>query len=63
MPPVGGASETFDLQGRRIAVRDGSCRTQEGALAGSAIGMAQAVTQLRAASGASAGAGAALRLW
>ncbi len=43
MPPVGGALETFDLQGQQITVRDGSCRTQDGALAGSAIGMAGAV--------------------
>ncbi len=43
MPPVGGMSEEFDLLGRRITVRDGSCRTQEGALAGSSIEMAGAV--------------------
>jgi len=43
MPPVGGARKEFDLLGRRIAVRDGSCRTQEGALAGSSIEMASAI--------------------
>jgi N-acetylglucosamine-6-phosphate deacetylase len=43
MPPVGGAGDAFDLQGRHITVHDGVCRTQEGALAGSAIGMAGAV--------------------
>lgn len=43
MPPVGGIADSFDLQGKRINVRDGSCRTQDGALAGSAIGMACAV--------------------
>lgn len=43
MPPVGGLKAEFDLLGRRIMVRDGSCRTQEGALAGSSIEMASAV--------------------
>ena len=43
MPPVGGIGEEFDLLGRRITVRDGGCRTREGALAGSSIEMASAV--------------------
>ncbi|MGJ0451658.1 MAG: N-acetylglucosamine-6-phosphate deacetylase [Methylocystis sp.] len=43
MPPVGGIKAEFDLLGARIVVRDGSCRTQEGALAGSSIEMASAV--------------------
>ncbi len=43
MPPVGGVREAFDLQGAPIAVRDGSCRTPAGALAGSSIEMASAV--------------------
>jgi N-acetylglucosamine-6-phosphate deacetylase len=43
MPPVGGTSSEFDLLGRRITVRDGSCRTPDGALAGSSIDMATAV--------------------
>jgi N-acetylglucosamine-6-phosphate deacetylase len=43
MPPVGGTKAEFDLLGARIVVRDGSCRTQEGALAGSSIEMASAV--------------------
>ncbi|PPC93733.1 MAG: N-acetylglucosamine-6-phosphate deacetylase [Methylocystis sp.] len=43
MPPVGGTKGEFDLLGDRITVRDGSCRTQEGALAGSSIEMASAV--------------------
>ncbi|MEK4034244.1 N-acetylglucosamine-6-phosphate deacetylase [Methylocystis sp. IM3] len=43
MPPVGGMRDNFDLMGRRIAVRDGSCRTQDDALAGSLIEMASAI--------------------
>lgn len=43
MPPVGGTRDAFDLMGRRIAVRDGSCRTQDDALAGSSIEMASAI--------------------
>jgi len=43
MPPVGGIKAEFDLLGARIMVHDGSCRTQEGALAGSSIEMASAV--------------------
>ncbi len=43
MPPVGGVNERFDLLGRPITVRNGSCRTQEGALAGSSIELASAV--------------------
>ena len=43
MAPVGGTKAEFDLLGARITVRDGSCRTQQGALAGSSIEMASAV--------------------
>ena len=43
MPPVGGTREDFNLLGRRITVRNGSCRTQEGALAGSSIEIASAI--------------------
>jgi N-acetylglucosamine-6-phosphate deacetylase len=43
MPPVGGTRQEFDLQGQRIVARDGRCLTPDGALAGSAIGMATAV--------------------
>ncbi len=43
MPPVGGLRGEFDLLGTRITVREGSCRTPEGALAGSSIDMASAV--------------------
>jgi N-acetylglucosamine-6-phosphate deacetylase len=43
MPPVGGSSKTFALQGRRINVRDAVCTTDDGTLAGSALDMASAV--------------------
>ncbi len=43
MPPVGGSSCEFTLQGKQITVRDGRCSTSEGLLAGSSIGMATAV--------------------
>lgn len=43
MPPVGGVKRDFDLLGRRITVRNGSCRTQDGELAGSFIEMASAI--------------------
>ena len=43
MPPVGGSSREFTLQGERITVRDGRCSTPEGLLAGSSIGLATAV--------------------
>jgi N-acetylglucosamine-6-phosphate deacetylase len=43
MAPVGGTAQEFELQGRRILVRDGRCATPDGVLAGSAIDMATAV--------------------
>lgn len=43
MPPVGGRSREFELQGRPVVLRDGRCATAEGALAGSALDMATAV--------------------
>ncbi|HET9836133.1 MAG TPA: amidohydrolase family protein, partial [Rhodanobacteraceae bacterium] len=43
MPPVGGASSSFTLDGRRIDCRDGRCTTPDGTLAGSALDMAAAV--------------------
>lgn len=42
MPPVGGNSPSFDLDGRRIECRDGRCSTADGTLAGSALDMASA---------------------
>lgn len=43
MPPVGGDSPSFKLDGRRIECRDGRCATSDGTLAGSALDMATAV--------------------
>lgn len=43
MPPVGTDADSFQLQGRRIAVRDGVCVDEHGTLAGSALDMATAV--------------------
>ncbi|MGN6312412.1 MAG: N-acetylglucosamine-6-phosphate deacetylase [Rhodanobacteraceae bacterium] len=43
MPPVGGDSTSFALDGRRIECRDGRCSTADGTLAGSALDMASAV--------------------
>jgi N-acetylglucosamine-6-phosphate deacetylase len=43
MPPVGGSSREFLLQGRDVIVRDGRCATVDGVLAGSALDMASAV--------------------
>ncbi|ATQ69429.1 MULTISPECIES: N-acetylglucosamine-6-phosphate deacetylase [Methylosinus] len=43
MPPVGGHSDEFALQGRRILARDGRCVTEDGVLAGAALDMASAV--------------------
>ena len=42
MPPVGGAATAFQLMGREISVVDGTCRSAEGTLAGSALTMIQA---------------------
>jgi len=43
MPSVGGGSDHFHLQGRRINVADGVCRDENGVLAGSDLDMATAV--------------------
>ena len=43
MPCVGGASLSFELQGRTIQVRDGACYDENGVLAGSNLDMASAV--------------------
>lgn len=43
MPPVGAAETAFTLYGERIEARDGRCVTADGRLAGSAIGMIDAV--------------------
>jgi N-acetylglucosamine-6-phosphate deacetylase len=43
MPPVGSASETFQLNGETITCRDGRCVNARGTLAGSALDMAAAV--------------------
>lgn len=43
MPPVGGCSSTFELDGRHIQCADGRCTTTDGVLAGSALDMATAV--------------------
>jgi len=43
MPPVGGARDTFALQGRPIRTRDGKLMDEQGRLAGSLLDMAGAV--------------------
>jgi N-acetylglucosamine-6-phosphate deacetylase len=43
MPPVGATSPSYVLNGETITVRDGICRTAAGTLAGSALGMIDAV--------------------
>jgi N-acetylglucosamine-6-phosphate deacetylase len=43
MPPVGGISTNFILDGRTISVRGASCVREDGVLAGSALDMASAV--------------------
>ena len=43
MPPVGGSRSDFLLRGKKIAVRDGCCRTDDGLLAGTVLDMATAV--------------------
>lgn len=43
MPSVGAAADHFHLQGRRILVRNGACRDENGVLAGSDLDMASAV--------------------
>ena len=43
MPPVGAASQEFSMLGRRVTVRDGACRLDDGTLAGSVLTMDQAL--------------------
>lgn len=43
MPGVGTDLDHFDLGGRRIAIRDGACLSEDGTLAGSALTMIDAV--------------------
>ncbi|HEV2111102.1 MAG TPA: amidohydrolase family protein, partial [Gammaproteobacteria bacterium] len=43
MPPVGGPEKSFVLNGETITVREGVARTSDGVLAGSVIGMIDAV--------------------
>ena len=43
MPPVGGISTNFSLDGRSISVRGASCVREDGVLAGSALDMASAI--------------------
>ena len=43
MPPVGAGSQEFSLLGRRVTVRDGACRLDDGTLAGSVLTMDQAL--------------------
>jgi len=43
MPPVGGSGSSFSLYGNNITVRNGSCVTDDGILAGTVLNMATAV--------------------
>ena len=43
MPCVGASVDHFTLDGRRIDVKDGVCRNEDGVLAGSALDMATAI--------------------
>jgi N-acetylglucosamine-6-phosphate deacetylase len=43
MPPVGGSRSTFSLFGRQVFARGQTCMREDGALAGSALGMIGAV--------------------
>jgi len=43
MPPVGGAQQSFRLNGEDILIRDGICATRGGTLAGAYLDMASAV--------------------
>jgi N-acetylglucosamine-6-phosphate deacetylase len=45
MPTVGGRLTAFDLQGRRIALRDGRLSDSAGTLAGAHLGMSEAVAR------------------
>jgi len=47
MPSVGSDRDHFFIQGRRIMVKDGACRDQNGTLAGSDLDMASAVRNSR----------------
>ncbi|MEX2431585.1 MAG: amidohydrolase family protein, partial [Dehalococcoidia bacterium] len=51
MPPVGTDTKTFDLQGRRVVVRDGACYLNDGTLAGSVLTMSAAVRNIRRMTG------------
>ena len=57
MPPVGGEREDFELYGVTMTCRDGQCTTADGTLAGSALDMAGAVRNTRAAPRSAAGGG------
>ncbi len=46
MPPVGTTTHEFSLLGRRVTVRDGACRLDDGTLAGSVLTMDQALRNL-----------------
>jgi N-acetylglucosamine-6-phosphate deacetylase len=43
MPPVGGSRTTFMLNGRTITLRNGTCTSEDGTLAGAAVDMASAI--------------------
>ena len=43
MPPVGGVRDHFTLMGQDITVVDGTCRSPDGTLAGSNLGMVEAL--------------------
>ena len=47
MPSVGSDRDHFFIQGRRITVKDGACRDENGTLAGSDLDMASAVRNTR----------------
>src|SRR5262245_13966919 len=39
MPPLGGSRSNFNLNGQKVAVRQGRCATEDGTLAGTTLGM------------------------
>jgi N-acetylglucosamine-6-phosphate deacetylase len=43
MPPVGGTTATFTLNGTKISAREGRCARQDGRLAGACLDMATAI--------------------
>lgn len=47
MPGVGTGADSFTLQGQHIRIRDGRCVDENGTLAGSNLGMSQAVANTR----------------